>query len=308
MKGIDLEARKRTTIPAENYDRIDAFWANFEHSMVLPELQALHQMVMVEGPSFRRSLVSHMGANVKMGASAVILAQRAVFDLDPDVRTLAIEALSHHKTENYLPTLLDALHHPWAPAAAHAAEALAALKPHEALPQLVEMLAQPDPTAPFTKRVDGKQVKVVRELVAVNHLRNCLLCHAPSTSQKDIIRGPLPTPGVPIPTSSAVYYAERNAAALIRADITYLKQDFSVMQPVKDHGVWPEQQRFDYLVRVRPLTAAENAAFKRQQRAKKTPPLSEHKQVILYTLRELTGQDAGTSVAEWRKVIAAIKK
>src|SRR5205814_1822941 len=98
---------------------------------------------------------------------------------------------------------------------------------------------------------------VVRELVRVNHLRNCLLCHAPSTSKLGLVQGPVPVPGEPLPPSARVYYTDPNAAALVRADVTYLKQDFSVMQPVTNHGTWPRLQRYDYLVRVRLLTPAE---------------------------------------------------
>ena len=43
----------------------------------------------------------------------------------------------------------------------------------------------------------------------------------------------------------------------VRADVTYLTQDFSVMQPVIDHGPWPDMQRFDFFARTRPLTEEE---------------------------------------------------
>jgi hypothetical protein len=35
--------------------------------------------------------------------------------------------------------------------------------------------------------------------VRINHLGNCLLCHSPSTSRADLVRGAVPTPGQPLP-------------------------------------------------------------------------------------------------------------
>ncbi len=93
-----------------------------------------------------------------------------------------------------------------------------------------------------------------RELVRFNHLRNCLLCHAPSHSQTDLVRGLIPTPGVPIP----VEYYHRSHGDFVRADVVYLKQDFSVMHHVEDAHPWPAMQRFDYVVRVREVALKSN--------------------------------------------------
>jgi hypothetical protein len=121
-----------------------------------------------------------------------------------------------------------------------------------------------------------------------------------------MVRAPIPTPGEKLPTRSEVYYAETEGSAVVRADVTYLKQDFSVMQPVENAAPWPLYQRYDYLVRVRPLNAEEQVAFARQQDARKTPPMSEHRQAILYALRALTGRDAGTSVRGWQEVVLMV--
>lgn len=101
---------------------------------------------------------------------------------------------------------------------------------------------------------DGKLVK--NELVRINHLRNCVLCHAPSLSDADPIRGAVPTPGEPLPQA----YYNSHKGSFVRADIVYLKQDFSAMHQVENATPWPSLQRFDYLVRVRELTPEEVAA------------------------------------------------
>ena len=172
------------------------------------------------------------------------------------------------------------------------------------MPQLVDLLDEPDPTSAQRQTVGGKQVLVVRELVRVNHLRNCLLCHAPATSNQDRVRGPIPTPGEPLPTSAQLYYAERSGISMVKAEVTYLRQDFSVALPVEEPGAWPTYQRFDFLVRARPLTAAELAGFAAQAGAAERPP-SAQRQALLYALRVLTGQDAGTAAQAWRELLRA---
>jgi hypothetical protein len=293
--------------PDDDYKDVSRFWnylypLSEKHSSKSSPMPALQQLLTVENSTFRLAYVEYL-ARTDGTAATVALAQRAVFDVDAEVRSTAVSALKQRSAEEYVPVLLEALKYPWPAVAQHVAEALATLQLVETVPQLVNLLSEPDPGMPFYQTVKGKKVSVVRELVRVNHLRNCLLCHAPSISNTDLVRAPIPTPGEELPRSSAVYYAETEGSAVVRADVTYLKQDFSVMQPVQNHGAWPLYQRYDYLVRVRPLNAEEQVAFARQQDARKTPPLSEHRQTILYALRALTGRDAGTSVREWQEVV-----
>jgi hypothetical protein len=55
-------------------------------------------------------------------------------------------------------------------------------------------------------------------------------------------------------------YNNSQAEILVRVDVTYLRQIFSVMQAVDDANPWPERQRFDFLVRTRQLTEEEATA------------------------------------------------
>jgi hypothetical protein len=75
--------------------------------------------------------------------------------------------------------------------------------------------------------------------------------------------------------------------SLCRGVSTYLRQDFSIMQPVVDHGAWPELQRFDYLVRTRPATLQETQLLALNKLDDKQTPLRE---AILFALMETTGQ------------------
>jgi hypothetical protein len=105
-----------------------------------------------------------------------------------------------------------------------------------------------------------QEIYAVREVVRVNHLRNCLLCHAPSLSINDPVRGLVPAPSESLPRpSSNLYYGglEWQSGTFVRADVTYLRQDFSVPQPVAEPGNWPAYQRYDYVVRTRYPTEQE---------------------------------------------------
>jgi sugar lactone lactonase YvrE len=139
--------------------------------------------------------------------------------------------------------------------------------------------------------------KVVMEMVRVNHLRNCLLCHSASLKDDDKVRGFVPPTNRPLPPAfTREYYAPKQQGTFVRADVTYLKQDFSVPLPVKNHGVWPAVQRFDFLVRERPATPKELAEAKKAAGA-----ATEHQKSVFFALRELTGKDPGPTAEDWKR-------
>jgi HEAT repeat protein len=253
---------------------------------------ALRQLLMAENRPLRLLLVE-MLAQIPGQAAAKSLAQRALFDLSSDVREAAIRALQERPVEDYRAVLLEGFRYPWPAAADHAAEALAALNDRRAIPALVGLLRQDDPAAPFEDPATGKPV--VRELVRINHNANCTLCHAQSTETTDPVRGLVPSFEQPLPgfTSSTQYY-EGSSGPFVRADVTYLQQDFSVPQPVAQHGPWPVNQRFDYLVRTRRLSTVDTAL-----ESKAANMACEQREAVLFALRELTGQDFGTSALAW---------
>src|SRR5262249_29981030 len=53
------------------------------------------------------------------------------------------------------------------------------------------LMADPGGLPQSIKASDG-EVYAVREVVRVNHLRNCLLCHPPSLADGDMVRGAVP--------------------------------------------------------------------------------------------------------------------
>jgi hypothetical protein len=251
----DLRAAQRGRTPAQNSAALRQWLISQENGIAdrrtaSARVRALEQAVQVEDAAVRRELVNALSK--APGAEATrALARRAVFDPCPSVRTTAVEALRSRDRAVARPVFLEALRHPWPAAADHAALALVDLRDADAAPELRELLKRQDPCAPRQENGVWRQ----RRLVRVNHLRNCMLCHPPSISIEDVSVGPVPTPGEPLPPPDQ--YAGRarfrRGAQLVRADVTYFRQDFSLMHRVEKPGKWPTVQRFDYFVQTSDL-------------------------------------------------------
>ncbi len=211
----------------------------------------LVQMLQPMDESVRFELVGGLSAIDSPVASAALV-QRAIYDLSPRVRDAALNELRRRPTQQYQKQFLAGLRYPWAPVADHAAQAIVALNLQEVVPDLNRMVDLPNPGKPHE---DEAGRWITTDLVRVNHLRSCYLCHAPSTSASDVIRGSVPTPGERV----RPVYSRDDHVGFIRADVTYLKQDFSVVQEMPEADPWPRFQRFDYLVRTREATLAEIA-------------------------------------------------
>jgi hypothetical protein len=271
-------------------------------------MSAAVQMLQVQRLPVRLLLVDILSSHQGRDAS-LALANRAVFDLSEDVRQAAREALKERPKEHVRAMLLESLRYPWPPVANRAAKAIVGLEDREAVVGLIELLDAPDPQAPFLSE-DHRLVK--RELVRVNHLRNCLLCHAKSETRKEPLLAPIPTPGQPLPR---VYYS-RSRGDLVRADVTYLKQDFSLLCEVSDHGKWPKMQRFDYFVRTREVRPEESNQTPAQQQT--TTDESDdsstryasypQREAVVFALQKLTGGVADASSKDWRRLMKTLKK
>ena len=266
-------------------------------------LPAMVQILMAEDVPLRLILVDMM-ADIPGGAASVRLAQRATFDPSPEVRQAAIDALRQRPAGEARRTLVDALRYPWPAAADHAADALAVLRDRDAAPLLVALLDKPDPTAPYTTRTGAS----VRELVRVNHVQNCLLCHVPAVGRDPVTdvdpfaNRPSQTYqvecyGVTVPGGGGGVWANR---VLIRADVQFLRQDFSVTLSPTGSLSSADGQRFDFLVRTRPLKPAEVREWKNQARPAAT--VYPQREAALYALRAVTGQDVGPATEAWLKL------
>jgi HEAT repeat protein len=259
----------------------------------------LRQLLGHEQTPIRKLLVELLSEITGQQASE-LLAERAVFDLTPEIRAAAVAALSPRPREEFRHVLLTALRFPWAPAANHASEALAALEDHEALPHLVTLLNQPDPSAPFA---GARGTSYQRQLVGVNHSASCLMCHAPAVTLREPVIGPVP--GVRRRQSGGGWGGGRGSSGpfWVRADVTFFRQDFSVSIPAGPVGLpIRPTMRFDFLVRTRRLGSKEAKRLEEEYAGKSS---YEQREAVLFALRELSGKDAGTQYEDWLKLYPA---
>jgi hypothetical protein len=117
---------------------------------------------------------------------------------------------------------------------------------------------------------------------------------------EDVLTGAVPTPGEELPSFGG-YREFTSPDLLVRADVTYLRQDFSLARKVANAAPWPEMQRFDFLIRSRVLNEQEAASY-RAEFAKREGP-TPYQLAAANALRQLTGRDAGMSSREWRAAL-----
>jgi hypothetical protein len=333
-----VRSRFESTWPPENAG-VKGFWRD-HHAHVQTRLKdkggehtarftiaAFMQILGPEGP-YHRGLVDCLAAFGKLAEmeTTEALARLAVFSTDKEVRQAALAALQKRPPGPATATLLKGLRYPWPAVARNAAEAVLQLRRTDMLGELVNLLEEPDPRAPVAREIKGQKVPVVRELVRINHHRNCLLCHLPGNTadvfkipdgykykevEKDvwaasgypefdaeILFGGVPTPGEQFPSKS---YGRFLTDRVVRADVTYLRQDFSLLHKIADADPWPESQRFDYVVRSRVLSTSEAQGFHKAFAGAEAK--SPYREAALSALRRLTGQDAGTTAGAWRKAL-----
>jgi hypothetical protein len=236
-------------------------------------LAVIRQVMPAEEAPHQDSLV-HALAAVPSPEATRELARVAVYSADEAARAEAVRALSVRREEGSTEVLLAGLSYPWPAVADHAASAIVKLKRKDLAGEVKRLLAAPDPRGPRAEVKNGREETVAYELVRVNHLRNCQLCHAPAERGKtpeETLVAEIPVPAESLPDNRSGY-GQTESNLLVRLDVTYLRQDFSAMQDVRDWtaGSWPARQRFDYLLRRRVLSPAE-AADLRERLAADTP-------------------------------------
>jgi len=281
-------------------DRFSQQWSGQDNAA---GVAALTQIYGPEKQSRREGLARHL-KKIDHPSATKALARAAVFDFDGKVRLAAVEGLKSRSKKDYTEVLLTALRHPYPAAAHNAALAISRLNRQDLVPELVAFLAERNPNEPFEKEVNGENKMVVREMVKVNHHRNCLLCHppAPSGQQAGGVFGVVPTPGESFaPPEGGGAYGGSPGDAMIRADVTYLRQDFSILASVPNAHPWPEKQRFDFLVRTRVLTDEE---VRNHLKDKQAPgQVSENQIAAAEALHRLTGKNAAPNAVAWAQVL-----
>ena len=269
---------------------------------------ALTQILMPESAAVRVSLARCLSTIPHVDASKA-LARLAIFSPEDEVRAAAIEGLKLRRERDYVDVLMRGFRYPLPAVAKRSAEALVKLECKDVLADLIDVLERPDPRLPVVQKRDGEDVTMVRELVKVNHHRNCLLCHAPgntASTPEGVLKVTVPLPSEPLPKPSdggGYQKALPTSDIVVRLDMTYLRQDFSLMMPVADAHPWPEMQRFDFLVRTRPLTPEDAQAYEARRQPEDPDRPSAYRRAALHALRELTGRDTEPTPGAWRKLL-----
>jgi hypothetical protein len=234
----------------------------------------------------------HVLSSIPRPEATQALARVAVFSTDEAARAAAVDALAVRREADATGVLVAALSYPWPAVADNAASAIVKLKRKDLVPQLRAALDAPDPRGPRTEETAGREETVAHELVRINHLRNCMLCHAAAErhgTPAEALVAEVPVPTEPLPDTSSGY-GQTGSSLLVRVDVTYLRQDFSAMQNVTDWtlAAWPPRQRFDFVVRRRVLTPVE-AEDLRTRLAGESP----YRRAAARALRELADLEAG---------------
>jgi hypothetical protein len=305
-----------------------------------PRVAAVMQMFAPTSAKVRLGMVKHL-AGISHPEATRALARLALFSPEEEVRHGAVAALQTRRERDYTDILMAGFEYPLPAVGKRAAEAVVQLERKDLVGRLVDILDEPDSRAPMSKTIKGKQVTVVRELVRINHNRNCLLCHPPANAASmptgnvtvingpvsvtsepqnvtnivrnapvhmertvftpDVLIGAVPIPGEPLP-SPGEGYQSASPDIQVRIDATYLRQDFSLLQPVKNAQAWPAMQRFDFLVRTREM--GEEEASEYQRLLKREPGvLPPNHRAALLALRELTGKDTAPTAKAWRELL-----
>jgi hypothetical protein len=291
-----------------NEDEANAkFDPAYQEHVMLARIAALMQILAPESGSMRKGLVRYLDT-VSHPEATRALAKLAIFSKERSVREAAGDVLKVRRERDYTEILVNGLHYPWPAVARYAADAIVRLERKDLIPQLVTVLEQPDPRLPEVRKAGDKSVTVVRELVRVNHHRNCLMCHTPldntNTTPAGVLTAQVPIPGEPLPMPSGEQaYGNSQSDILVRLDVTYLRQDFSEMQSVADAHPWPEMQRFDFLVRTRTVTDEETQVFRDQLSTREPGRVTPYQRAALAALRELTGRDTEPTARAWRQLL-----
>lgn len=270
---------------------------------------SLMQVLAHEDATTRLGLVQHLNGLAHADATRA-LAKLAIFSEESEIRSAAVSSLIARSAKDYTDILLAGLKYPWPAVAERASDALVKLERKDLVPHLIEVLEAPDPRTPQIQEMNGKKVPVVRELVRLNHHHNCLLCHAPATAARNkgateadakLLEGL--TAQVPVPSESMVaYYRPSVPDILVRFDVTYLRQDFSMKLPVADADPWPELQRYDFLVRTREVTGDEARVYEKLLQPSGPEALSPYRRAAVAALRQITGTEAEPTARAWRKL------
>jgi len=150
-KSVGLDPKDRNPAPPKDAATAELFWknykanfakedwtrpeANFERQedVIMGRIAALMQVLMPESAPMRLGLVRYL-SHIAHVESTRALARLAVFSVEEEVRTAAIEALKTRRERDYTDVLLQGLRYPLPSVARQASEAVVKLERNDLVP------------------------------------------------------------------------------------------------------------------------------------------------------------------------------
>lgn len=281
---------------------------DFEKPEAIP---ALRQILMAEGTPARLLLIKAL-ARIKHAESTKALANQAVFDISSQVRIAAIEALADRDEADYRDILVGGLKYPFIPVVQQSAEAIANLGTRSLLTEIDELIEGESPSFPSDQATASKSIAVVREVVRIHHNTNCKLCHQTASSKggSGILVAKIPAQQDEYPKVSYEKFVTNQVARpqyygfdepapgepVVNANVTFLRPDFSVSLEFSRRNVREGtgrkssqakkavvafEDRFDFLVRMRPAVEADYEKHSRENSAEYFDVLRQLRHVLM---------------------------
>ncbi|MFO0863986.1 MAG: hypothetical protein U0744_04925 [Gemmataceae bacterium] len=304
-----------------------------EDARIAARVAALMQILSPESEALRSGLIRHL-KRLNHPDATLALAKLAIFSEEPSLRAEATSALKSKPGSHYDGAIRLGLRYPRPEIAVRTMELIAKRERMDWADALVKLLEEPDPRDP--KLSDDGKSYLVREVVKIRHLDNCLLCHPPARRGSEaMVTGQLSgilwqeflaAPRKQIPNAGGQFgfggYNQGGIAGFnrtgfqdgpsVRFDVTFLRQDFSLKLAVtaEEQGVSKgaaiKLERFDFLVRTRKLTPAQARQYQKEL-ARDSGEKSPYRIVAHSALRQLTKQDAEPTAEAWRAVVAELR-
>ena len=175
----------------------------FANTSRSPASRPLMQMLAAESAEMRLGLVKYLTGVPHVEATQGLARWRSSRP-KTTCGTAAIDALEGPPREGLHRHPREGLRYPWPAVAKRAADAIARTgthRPHSRTRRACS--TQADPRLPAIEgRWTGRRCRVVREMVKMNHHRNCMMCHAPGnpgTRAGDAITAEVAVQGQPLP-------------------------------------------------------------------------------------------------------------
>ena len=139
-----------------NQDRDTSIDRSCREAMVQARIAALMQMLAPLPASMRLGLVKYLSTLAHVDATRAI-AKLSIFSPEDEIRQAAVDALKVRKEKDYTDVLLQGLRYPLPAVARRASDMLVKLERTDVIPQLLNVLEEPDPRCRCSRKLTRKR-------------------------------------------------------------------------------------------------------------------------------------------------------